>query len=97
MDIVLEKLGVSEIEFIMLIGLGILLIMYLIDAIKYNKLNKRYRTFLSKFSNGVNIEVILREYLGNVKEVKEEHKNIRETLSRIEKKYRKMYTKSWDC
>lgn len=50
-------------------GLLLLLILYILNCIKLNKIKKNYSTFLKKIGNGANLEDMLRKYMNKVEEV----------------------------
>lgn len=54
----------------------ILLLAYIINIVKYNKLNKRYIKFMKKFDSGDNFEEILKSYIHKVEDVQETNKEI---------------------
>lgn len=75
----------SETCIIILLLLNIILIFFTIfNFIKYNLLNKRYKSFMKKLSRSTNIEEALKEYMDKVNIVKEEQKEILENIKGIE-------------
>jgi len=75
----------SETCMIILLLLNIILILLTVfNFIKYNLLNKRYKTFMKKLSRSTNIEEILKDYMEKVNIVKEEQKEILENIKGIE-------------
>lgn len=89
----LEELGASQIEIILIIGIVLLFIAYILSILKYSKLNKRYNTFMSKFSNTGNIDAMLKEYLERVQDIKDENLNIREYCKKLERNIEKCIQK----
>ncbi len=51
----------------------ILLIAFIINIIKFSKLNKKYENFIKKVGNGKNIEEDLENYMYKVKKVEEQN------------------------
>ena len=76
----------TETFLIIIAGVNILLlILYISNLFKLNKLNKNYRLFIKKLGNGNNIEEILKKYIGKVEEVDGKNKEIMEYCDRLEK------------
>lgn len=51
----------------------ILIIGFIVNSIKFSKLNKRYQSFMRKLGNGKNIEQDLENYMSKVNEVEEKN------------------------
>ena len=76
----------TETFLIIIAGVNILLlILYISNLFKLNKLNKNYRLFIKKLGNGNNIEEILKKYIQKVEEVDGKNKETMEYCNRLEK------------
>ena len=62
----------------------ILLIAYIVNVVKYSKLNNRYVKFMKKLNKGENIEEMLKTYISKVDNVQEANKEIVSYCERIE-------------
>ncbi len=67
--------------FIILIVIGILLLINIMLTI-YN--NKKYVSFMKKLGNGNNIDEMLREYLRDVKEIKQDNSEIKAYYTKLD-------------
>ena len=63
----------------------ILLVAYIINIVKYNKLNKRYNNFMKKFESGNNFEEMLKGYINKVENIQEVNKEIINYCENIDK------------
>lgn len=71
---------------IIIIGITLLLLIgYITNIIKLNKLNKSYKKFLSKLGNGNNVEEVLKKYIDRVEEVNEKNKELITYCNRLNK------------
>lgn len=79
---------------IILVGLFlILLIAYIVNVVKYSKLNKRYVKFMKRLNTGENIEEMLKTYISKVDNVQEVNKEIVGYCERIEENITKCVQK----
>lgn len=62
-----------------------LFVITIINIIRTNKIAKKYKKFISKFSKGANIEILLNDYANSVEEVRNENVSIRNKIDVIEK------------
>ena len=83
------KLEINIFEIIILVINIMLLVLYILNCIKLNKLRKNYATFMTKLGKGDNINEMLKDYVEKVDEIKSENKEIIEY-------YQKQDTKSND-
>lgn len=63
----------------------ILIIGFIVNLINFIKLNKKYKDFMKKLSNGKNIEEDLENYLYKVKKVEEQNANISNDIKELNK------------
>lgn len=54
----------------------ILIVLYLINIVRFNKLNKRYKNFIKKMSKGNNFEETLNTYMKRVDDVSNKNEEI---------------------
>ena len=80
----LEFLKSETCIIILLLSNIILVILTICNFIKYKTLNKRYKAFMKKLSRSSNIEESLKEYLEKVNLIKEEQKEVIESIKGIE-------------
>lgn len=63
----------------------ILLILYICNLVKLNKINKNYKIFMKKLGNGNNIDEMLKSYINKVEEVNERNEDIIKYCNRLDK------------
>jgi len=69
---------------ILLMSNIILILLTIFNFIKYNILNKRYKSFMGKLSKSTNIEETLKEYMEKINIVKENEREILDNIKEIE-------------
>ncbi len=75
----------SQTMLIILLGFNIiLLILYILNQIKLNKIKNEYLKFVKKLGNGNNVEEILRAYISKVEEVDKQNKEIYEYCHQLD-------------
>lgn len=68
-----------------LVVIAMLLIITVVNLMKTNKMVKKYKKFISKFSRAGNIEVLLNQYATSVEEVRNENFAIAKKIDIMEK------------
>ena len=72
-----------------LIGVAVvnllLLILYICNLLKLQKINKNYKSFMKKLGNGNNIEEMLQKYITKVEEVNEKNEEVLNYCTRLDK------------
>lgn len=71
-------------EIIILIINVVLLLLYVLNSIKLNKLRKNYSDFMTKLGKGDNINDMLQKYVKNVEDIKKENKEIEQYCQKLE-------------
>jgi hypothetical protein len=66
---------------------------FLIITIKFSKLNKKYHNFISKFSEGTNIEEDLENYIHRVENIEKQNYEINEDIKLLGKDLKKCIQK----
>ena len=75
----------TETFLIIIAGVNILLlILYICNLIKLNKINKNYKTFMKKIGNGNNIDEMLKKYIDKVEEVDNKNEEIVKYCNRLD-------------
>ncbi len=85
MDKLLEITKEPAFSIALLCGFVVLFILEIIHFSKTNKMIKKYKNFISKFSKGNNIESMLVEYADSVDKVRKENIEIRSQIDKMEK------------
>ena len=80
------KLEINIFEIIILVINIMLLVLYILNCIKLNKLRKNYATFMTKLGKGDNINEMLKDYVEKVDEIKSENKEIIEYYQKLDTK-----------
>lgn len=80
------KLEINIFEIIILVINIMLLVLYILNCIKLNKLRKNYATFMTKLGKGDNINEMLKGYVEKVDEIKSENKEIIEYYQKLDTK-----------
>ena len=80
------KLEINIFEIIILVINIMLLVLYILNCIKLNKLRKNYDTFMTKLGKGDNINEMLKDYVEKVDEIKSENKEIIEYYQKLDTK-----------
>lgn len=80
------KLEINIFEIIILVINIMLLVLYILNCIKLNKLRKNYATFMTKLGKGDNINEMLKDYVEKVDEIKGENKEIIEYYQKLDTK-----------
>lgn len=84
MEIIIEFLR-SDIFSLGILGISILLlILYLCNVLKLNKIKKEYKKFMIKLGEGNNIEEQLKAYMDKVIQVKNENLELKEYCKRMD-------------
>lgn len=90
----MENFFSSNILIIVVIVINIMLfILYILNNIKLSKLRKNYSDFMTKLGKGENIEVMLKNYLAQVEDIKVENKEIEKYCATLENKENKCLQK----
>lgn len=66
------------------ICLALMILLYVINVIKLNKLNKNYTTFMKKIGKGENLQDALEKYVDNVEKVGQENKEIKNYCQQLD-------------
>ena len=93
MDTILQFL---KNDYFLLIILGInilLLILYITNIMKLNKIKNNYMSFIKKLGNGTNIEEVLKKYINRVEEVDNKTNEAIEYCTNIDKNMQKCIQK----
>ena len=93
MENILEILNNEYIIMGVIIVNIILIILYINNAIKLNKINKEYRSFMKKIGKGENIEDNLKLYINRVEKVEKENKEIENYCEALNKEIAKTIKK----
>lgn len=83
MDIILEFLRTDTFLLILLGGILLLLILYISNLIKLNKIRKNYSKFMERLGNGNNVDEMLRAYIYEVERVSNKNEEIVSYLEKI--------------
>lgn len=83
MDIILEFLRTDTFLLILLGGILLLLILYISNLIKLNKIKKNYSKFMERLGNGNNVDEMLRAYIYEVERVSNKNEEIVSYLEKI--------------
>ena len=78
---------------ILLIFCIILLILYISNSIKSNKLRKSYGEFMSKLGNGNNLEEMMKNYINKVVEVENNQNKLAEYCNKLDNDLQKCVQK----
>lgn len=78
---------------ILLIFCIILLILYISNSIKLNKLRKSYGEFMSKLGNGNNLEEMMKNYINKVVEVENNQNKLAEYCNKLDNDLQKCVQK----
>ena len=62
----------------------ILVIVTIINAIMLTKINKKYLKFMKQLGNGSNLDEMLRDYLRDVKEIKQDNSEIKAYYTKLD-------------
>ena len=90
----MEDFFSSNILIIIVIVINVmLLILYILSNIKLSKLRKNYSDFMTKLGKGENIEVMLKNYVSQVEDIKAENKEIEKYCAALENKENKCLQK----
>jgi hypothetical protein len=87
-DIITKLISFSETsQFdITILGLGIfLLIMFIVNTIRVNRVAKNYKNFMNKLGKGNNLEIMLRDYIDTVEKVQKQSDEVKATCDKIDK------------
>lgn len=76
MEIILEFLRTDTFLLLMLGFILVLMILYISNAMKLNRLRKSYSIFMKKLGNGSNIDEMLRGYINGVEKVANKNEEI---------------------
>jgi hypothetical protein len=69
-----------------LLGVGIfLLIMFIVNTIRVNRISKNYKSFMNKLGKGNNLEIMLRDYIDTVERVQKQSDEVKATCEKIDK------------
>lgn len=84
MENLLELLKTEEYLLISCILNCILLIVTIINIIMLTKTNKKYIKFMKKLGNGTNLDEMLKDYLEDVKEIKQDNSEIKAYYTKLD-------------
>lgn len=84
MENLLELLKTEEYLLISCILNCILLIVTTINIIMLTKTNKKYIKFMKKLGNGTNLDEMLKDYLEDVKEIKQDNSEIKAYYTKLD-------------
>ncbi len=77
----------SNILMIIILVINVLIfILYVLSNIKLSKLRKNYSDFMTKLGKGENIDVMLKDYVSQVQDIKQENKEIEKYCAVLENK-----------
>lgn len=93
MNMLLDLIKSDYFLLIILITNIILLILYLLNVVKLNKIRKNYTIFINKLGNGTNLEEVLRKYINKVEEVDNKNNEIMNYCTNIDKNMQKCIQK----
>ena len=93
MEIILDFLKTDAFLLMLFGGLIILLILYVSNCIKLNKLRKSYMIFMNKLGNGNNIDEMLKNYINEVEKVANKNEEIISYCKRLDKNVSKCIKK----
>ena len=71
----------------------ILIVLESIQIIKFNKLKKKYNSFISKVSKGTNFEEMISEYVERVENTRAENVELKDEISKVNKSLMKCIQK----
>ena len=84
----------SNILMIIILVINVLIfILYVLSNIKLSKLRKNYSDFMMKLGKGENIDVMLKDYVSQVQDIKQENKEIEKYCAVLENKENKCLQK----
>ena len=69
--------------YILAVGFIIVLVLYIVNCMKLNKIKKNYNSFMKKVGNGSNIEESLKRYIGEVEAVSDKNKEIAASINKL--------------
>ena len=77
----------SNILMIIILVINVLIfILYVLSNIKLSKLRKNYSDFMTKLGKGENIDVMLKDYVSQLQDIKQENKEIEKYCAVLENK-----------
>lgn len=84
MEFILNFLRTDIFLVILLVAMLLLVFLYIMNVVKLSKLRNSYKIFMKKLGNGNNIDEMLKSYIKEVEDVKENQKDIKLHFDKIE-------------
>ena len=84
----------SNILMIVILVINVLIfVLYVLSNIKLSKLRKNYSDFMAKLGKGENIDIMIKDYVSQVQDIKQENKEIEKYCEVLENKENKCLQK----